>query len=44
MVLMNLFARKEWRHRYREWTCALNRERRGRDELRVVLTFVYHRV
>ena len=21
MVLMNLFAGKEWRHRYREWTC-----------------------
>ena len=21
MVLMNLFAGKEWRHRCREWTC-----------------------
>ena len=21
MILMNLFAEKEWRHGYREWTC-----------------------
>ena len=24
MVLMNLFAGKEWRYRHREWTCAHN--------------------
>ena len=24
MVLMNLFAGKEWRHRRREWTCGHN--------------------
>ena len=34
MILMNLFAGQEWRHRHREQTCGHSRGRRGRDELR----------
>jgi len=29
IVVMNLLARKEWRHRCRERTCGHSRERRG---------------
>ena len=32
MVLMNLFAGKEWRHRCREWTCGCSTGRRAWDE------------
>ena len=34
MVLMNLFAGKEWRCRYRVWTCGHSRGRRAWDEWR----------
>ena len=34
MVLMNLFAGKDWRCRCREWTCGHSRGRRGWDECR----------
>ena len=29
MVLMNLFAGQQWRHRHREQTCGNSRGRRG---------------
>ena len=32
MVLMNLFAGQEWRHRHRKQTCGHNGGRRGRDD------------
>ena len=35
MVLMSLFAGKEWRHRCREWTCAHSWRKTGWDELRM---------
>ena len=28
IALMNQFAGKEWRHRHREWTCGLSKERK----------------
>ena len=31
---MKLFAWKEWRDRYREWTCEHREGRRGWDELK----------
>ena len=31
MVLMNLFVRKEWRRRCREWTCGHSGGRREWD-------------
>ena len=31
IVLMNLFAGKEWRHRCREWTCRYNGGRRQNE-------------
>ena len=34
MVLMNLFAGKQWRHRHREQICGHSSGRRGWDELR----------
>ena len=34
MVLINLFAGKEWRLRYREWTCEHSGERREWDKER----------
>ena len=34
MILMNLFAGKEWRHRCREWTCGHSEGRRERDKWR----------
>ena len=34
MVLMNLFAGKEWRHRYRERTYRHSEERKEWDEQR----------
>ena len=34
MVLMNLFAGKEWRHRYREKTYGHSEERKEWDEQR----------
>ena len=42
MVLMNLFAGKEWRHRYKEWTHR-GKEREGRTE-KVALTYIHHHV
>ena len=33
MVLMNLFAGKEWRRRCKEWTCGPSVGRRGWDEV-----------
>ena len=34
MVLMNLFAGKQWRHRHREQICGHSSGRRGWDKLR----------
>ena len=34
MVLLNLFAGKEWRHRHRERTCGHSGGKRGWDEWR----------
>ena len=34
MVLINLFAKQQWRCRHREQTCKHNGGRRGRDELK----------
>ena len=34
MVLMNLFAGKEWRFRYREWTCGHSGGRKEWDKWR----------
>ena len=34
MVVMNLFAEKEWRLKCRKQTCGHSRGRRPRDELR----------
>ena len=42
MVLMNLFAGKEWRCRYKEWTHR-GKEREGRTE-KVALTYIHHYV
>ena len=33
IVLMSLFAGKEWRHRHREWTYGHSRGGRGWEEL-----------
>ena len=27
-IMMNMFAGKEWRHRWKEWTCGHNRGRK----------------
>ena len=35
MVLMNLLAGQQWRHRNREQTCGHSGARRGWDELRI---------
>ena len=40
MVLMNLFAGKEWRRRYKEWTHQ-GKEREGQTE-KVALTYIHH--
>ena len=34
IVLMNLFAGPQWRHRHREETCGHSKGRRGRDKFR----------
>ena len=34
MILKNLFARQEYRHRHREQTCGHSEGRRGRDKLK----------
>ena len=34
MVLMNLFAEQQWRHRHREQSCGYSGGRRGWDKLR----------
>ena len=34
MILMNLFARKEWRHKCREWTCEHSGGEKEWDEWR----------
>ena len=42
MVLMNLLAGKEWRGRYREWTCGqCGRERVGQME-KVASTHIHY--
>lgn len=41
MISMDLFARKEWRCRYREQTCGHSRGRRGWDMEKVALTCIY---
>ena len=40
IALMNLFARKEWRLRCREWICGHRREGRDWDRWRKVATGV----
>ena len=42
MVLMNLFAGKEWRHRCREWVFGHSRGRRGWNECESNIIIHYH--
>ena len=44
MVLMNMFAGQEYRHRCRKWACGHSGERRGWDELRVRLKYIHYYV
>ena len=45
MVLMNLFAGKEWRCICREWTCGPSEGRRGWQELqKVEFTYIHYYV
>ena len=42
MVLMNLFAVQQWRHRYREQICRQRkRGKRERDKWRICYGYIY---
>ena len=43
MVLMNVFARKEWRHKCREWTVDTAGEQRVGQTEKVALTYIHYR-
>ena len=45
MVLMNLFAGREWRCRYREWTCGHSEGGGEWDKWRkIALTYILYHV
>ena len=41
MVVMNLFAGQQWRHKHREQTCGHDARGRGWDELRETYLSLY---
>ena len=44
MLLLNLIAGKEWRHRYRKWTCGQWRKDRVGQMEKVASTYTHYRV
>ena len=44
MVLMNLIVGKEWRHRYRKWTCEQCRKERVGQMEKVASTYIHYHV
>ena len=42
MILMNLFAGKEWRHRCREWSCGHRAGRRVGQIEKVASTYIHY--
>ena len=44
MVLMNLFAGQEWRHRCREQICGHSKVSWGQNELRFSMKYIHYHV